>query len=431
MFHWICPECGREIAPTARECSVCDPTAAAVSPTVAAVETAVEAPAEALALEAVKLATPSVEPAPAPVEVRFELQPEPLLLAAPLPEPAAPVLVLEDPAPLQTRIFGAPKAPASAVPLPVAAAGRDVSPLAAPPSAPPQAPIWQQTLPAPEPVYAARISRAPLREPQPASLSASTKDLPQIEVGPELGAVPIALPGLFISVPPAPSLAGLCDYASIAASRVKPVNSKSKSAGSSVKEQISLPGPTLPHELTSLNTAGVTKILVPPGQVVAAKGSSWVLSFVVAAAVLAGTLAASFYAMPGLANPSSSAPAKIEAKAAPVAPKPVAPRVPVNPLARIVEVTGVRFVTDLPDSPPQIHYLVVNHSNVPLIGVTVNVTLRAISGDAQSPLSQFAFRAPRLGPYESKEMVSSIERFNRQVSLPDWQDLRADIQIAQ
>src|SRR3982074_1292854 len=30
MFHWICPECGREIAPTVRECSVCDPVAATV-----------------------------------------------------------------------------------------------------------------------------------------------------------------------------------------------------------------------------------------------------------------------------------------------------------------------------------------------------------------------------------------------------------------
>src|ERR1043166_6323942 len=25
MFHWICPECGREIPPAVRECPVCDP----------------------------------------------------------------------------------------------------------------------------------------------------------------------------------------------------------------------------------------------------------------------------------------------------------------------------------------------------------------------------------------------------------------------
>src|ERR1700680_4527884 len=44
MFHWICPECGREIAPTVRECSVCDPVAATVEIAPAG---EVEAPARA------------------------------------------------------------------------------------------------------------------------------------------------------------------------------------------------------------------------------------------------------------------------------------------------------------------------------------------------------------------------------------------------
>src|SRR5438105_15799608 len=30
MFHWICPECGREIPPSVRECAACDPTAPVV-----------------------------------------------------------------------------------------------------------------------------------------------------------------------------------------------------------------------------------------------------------------------------------------------------------------------------------------------------------------------------------------------------------------
>src|SRR5258708_5834512 len=41
MFHWICPECGREIAPTMRECPACDPTAAVAEPALVGV---VEAP---------------------------------------------------------------------------------------------------------------------------------------------------------------------------------------------------------------------------------------------------------------------------------------------------------------------------------------------------------------------------------------------------
>src|SRR5580693_2555668 len=27
MFHWICPECGREIPPSVKECPACDPSA--------------------------------------------------------------------------------------------------------------------------------------------------------------------------------------------------------------------------------------------------------------------------------------------------------------------------------------------------------------------------------------------------------------------
>src|SRR5665213_942957 len=45
MFHWICPECGREIAPTVRECPACDPAAATVENALAG---EVEAPARAL-----------------------------------------------------------------------------------------------------------------------------------------------------------------------------------------------------------------------------------------------------------------------------------------------------------------------------------------------------------------------------------------------
>ena len=70
MFHWICPECGREIAPTVRECPVCDPVAAMVE-TAPAGE--VEAPARAekeVVAAALTVGVPSVatqvEPEPYP-----------------------------------------------------------------------------------------------------------------------------------------------------------------------------------------------------------------------------------------------------------------------------------------------------------------------------------------------------------------------------
>ena len=294
---------------------------------------------------------------------------------------------------------------------------------------PAQTPDVKHALPEPAPARAPQITSAPLREPQPALL-ASPSTPPDLATVPELGSTATILPDIN-AAPPGPPLAPLMDYAKVAASKIRPAGSKATLAAKSVQEQLSLPGPTLPHELTSLHAAGIANVLVAAEQQArpAQRGSSWMLSFTVAAAVLAGTMSAVFYAMPGLA--SSPAPTKqIETVVTKDVPEPPKAAPPTNPLAKIVEVAGVRFVTDIPGQSPQIHYLVVNHGNLPLVGLTVNVTLRS-GGESDAPLSQFAFRAPRLGPYEAKEMVSSIQGFNRSVALPDWRDLRAEIQIGQ
>jgi hypothetical protein len=103
----------------------------------------------------------------------------------------------------------------------------------------------------------------------------------------------------------------------------------------------------------------------------------------------------------------------------------------VSPLSRTIEVTGFRIVAD-PSKTPEIHYLVVNHTPARVSNMTVYVTLRTADDKAgQPPLSRFSFAAPNLGPFQSKEMVSFIEKMNRPVSLPEWQDLRADIEIGQ
>ena len=68
MFHWICPECGREIAPTVRECPACDPAAATVETALAG---EVEAPARALN-PTPQVAEIAVEPAASRREPRVE-----------------------------------------------------------------------------------------------------------------------------------------------------------------------------------------------------------------------------------------------------------------------------------------------------------------------------------------------------------------------
>jgi hypothetical protein len=113
-----------------------------------------------------------------------------------------------------------------------------------------------------------------------------------------------------------------------------------------------------------------------------------------------------------------------------VEPTPVPESAPVNSLSRQIEVTGFRFVTPAGQK-PEIHYIVVNHSPVKLSDMTLFVTLRL--GDAspgQLPLSRFSIRAPDLPPFESREMTSYIENMTQAVSLPEWQNVKAEVSVS-
>lgn len=152
-------------------------------------------------------------------------------------------------------------------------------------------------------------------------------------------------------------------------------------------------------------------------------------------AVAAGILlvAAGLYILPALMG---NRPTAVQAET--VTPNAVPVAAPIEParagaylLSKTIEVTGFRFVVDF-NSKSEIHYLVVNHSPVQLGAVTVYVTLRG--GDSkpgQPPVARFSFRAPDLGAYASREMTSPIEKIARSVSLPEWQDLRADVEIGE
>jgi hypothetical protein len=124
-------------------------------------------------------------------------------------------------------------------------------------------------------------------------------------------------------------------------------------------------------------------------------------------------------------------PADASTAAAALTPTSVSARAVSIPLSKAIEVTGFRIVVD-PSRKSEIQYLVVNHTAARFSGVTVYVTLRAADArPGQPPLCRFSFAAPNLGPFQSKEMSSSIEKMNRPDALPEWQDLRADIEIGQ
>jgi hypothetical protein len=130
---------------------------------------------------------------------------------------------------------------------------------------------------------------------------------------------------------------------------------------------------------------------------------------------------------------TSSSEARPKPAQVPVAagPSPATPSASAAPLNQQVEVTGFRMVA-IANRMPEIHYLVVNHSAVNLSNLNIYVTLRSPGArPGQPPFSRFSFRAPELGPFEAREMVSPIERAPRQLTLPEWQSLKADVEIAQ
>src|SRR5580698_6335223 len=63
MFHWICPECGREIPPSVRECKACDPSAVVLS-VVEPIESAPVTEPQTAAVAEVRPASPIVASEP-------------------------------------------------------------------------------------------------------------------------------------------------------------------------------------------------------------------------------------------------------------------------------------------------------------------------------------------------------------------------------
>jgi hypothetical protein len=191
----------------------------------------------------------------------------------------------------------------------------------------------------------------------------------------------------------------------------------------------------LPPELTRLHEANVvtligeqtaqrTKEALPPPKRGGTPG--WLVSGLVMLVLLAAGLSVVFYLLPHTVADAKPTPTPA------IAATTAAPTGGNSPLAKFIEVTGFRVVTSSsdPNKKAEVQYLIVNHSDADISDANVFITLHG-SKPGQAPVCRFSFKIPSLGPYESKEMSSPIEKSPRFLSLPDWQDLRADVQISQ
>ena len=460
MFHWICPECGQEIAPGVKECPVCEPQASTAPAPDAAVLAAEGEPPKLVV-------KPPIQEPQTVLQPTVILRPEVVLKPQQFPEQKPPAVLEAIPA--QTRAVAMPQVPLGKSPVelpdpllapyPETFADRlaDLAELLHAEHLPYTAPrIFQESAaprarvesagkppviidvisdqPPERTLLAAPPSRLLLAEPQPPSVAA---DIP-IETfhphvsgyaGPVQGRTgPEACSPSAIRLPDAsnravaPALARMQSYHAAADRLMGPSEYRTPvaSAVAEVGLKMTLPGPALPRELMSLQAAGLVPIRSGRRGPGPASRFGW-LTYIVAGMLLTAGVA-TYQLIPG--TPARVVPAKVASPEP--APEP-APR-PTNSLARLVEVTGIRFMEV--NKRPQIHYLVVNHSGAPLTSMTVYVTLRATNAKpGQPPIARLNFRSPALAAFEAKEMFSSIERAVAPVELPDWQDLHADVEV--
>ncbi|MGH9667087.1 MAG: hypothetical protein ACRD9L_21895 [Bryobacteraceae bacterium] len=195
-------------------------------------------------------------------------------------------------------------------------------------------------------------------------------------------------------------------------------------AHSAAAPQITLPGPKLPRQLERFEQGSVV------ANVGYNRGSNapmpgWLITLSAMLTVVVACIAFTFYVLPAL-NANRTQSASPAPAAHPEASSPVAASA--GP-GKALEVTGFRVGVDLTDK-TVIQYIVVNHSSADLSGATVNVSLKGARGHFQrSPLVAFSFRLPAIGPLESREMTTVLDRPLKTAEIPDWQTLRPEIQV--
>jgi hypothetical protein len=100
-----------------------------------------------------------------------------------------------------------------------------------------------------------------------------------------------------------------------------------------------------------------------------------------------------------------------------------------HPLAKFIEVAGIRLDESGKDK-LKVTLAVINHSGADIgdLGLKVNLTTTAAKpGDP--PIATFDVKLPSLGPHEVKDVSATVPTKLRIYELPDWQFLRAQYEI--
>ncbi len=132
-----------------------------------------------------------------------------------------------------------------------------------------------------------------------------------------------------------------------------------------------------------------------------------------------------------LAGCSSSTPDKQAKTTAPAIPPHFTARNASNPVAKYIEMVGLR-VRERSAGHLVVQFGVVNHSEADIgdVKMIVNLTTTAAK-PTDPPLITFPAQVSRLGPSELKDVSVEVPIKLRVYELPDWQFLKADFEITE
>jgi len=98
-----------------------------------------------------------------------------------------------------------------------------------------------------------------------------------------------------------------------------------------------------------------------------------------------------------------------------------------NPVQKYIEVTGVRFAGS--SKGPVVTFVVINHSDSDLVGLAGNVKVWGLTQKAEEdPVGTFAFQTS-MPAQSSKELSLPFTTKLKLMELPDWQNVKVNVQI--
>lgn len=95
-----------------------------------------------------------------------------------------------------------------------------------------------------------------------------------------------------------------------------------------------------------------------------------------------------------------------------------------HPLSKYIEIAGLRISEGGPGQ-ARIAFVAVNHSPADLPDLDAQLTLTS----GANTVFEFPVSIPSIGPYEAKDVSTSIKTQLKPYELPDWQTLKPSLRI--